>query len=146
MSGGAVPMPEFLLTFGQQYARDLHPTFDLAHPDGWVTIVAEDYRTARKCAVENFERWWSDLYPAEDVTFAHLFPRGEIARFTRLPDAVRTDPWIWYCRICGATGADGDPEARDQAGLNHVNRECTCSDRPNLCQSEHGRLLHLWRY
>jgi hypothetical protein len=80
----------FYLTFGQQYAREAHPTAGWIHPDGYVTIDAPDEATAR-----TFAHAWTcggrfcDLY-AEDSEWApprynHAwgepgYPRGELAR------------------------------------------------------------------
>jgi hypothetical protein len=54
-----------------------------AHPDGWVTVVADDYGLAREWTIENFGTAWSDLYDADEhkSTDAELYPLGELARF-----------------------------------------------------------------
>jgi hypothetical protein len=46
---------EFRITFGQRYRTETHPLLGLAHPDGWVTIEAPDYDTARAWAVLSLE-------------------------------------------------------------------------------------------
>lgn len=91
-------MAEFRLTFGVQYAREPHPVNEIAHPDGWVTIIADDYEDARWLAFREFGRCWSGLYTLDDFVrnvdpltgrpYAHpvpvdqLYPLGELARFT----------------------------------------------------------------
>lgn len=73
-------MSEFRLTFGQQYRREPHPTFAAAHPDGWVTIVADTFEQARELVVREFGERWSGLYDPEDQDGLELYPLGELAR------------------------------------------------------------------
>lgn len=72
------------VTFGQQYPNEDHPAFSLADRDGWVTIIASGAADAREHAIRILSVAWSDLLP--DGTdwrgIEHLFPLGEIARFT----------------------------------------------------------------
>lgn len=60
-------------------------------------------------------------------------------------EAERTDPWRWYCRICGAEGADSDRTVSVQQAHAHLDG-CSCALRPTLGQAQAGRLLHVWRY
>jgi len=64
-------------------------------------------------------------------------------------EAARTDPWRWYCRLCGAEGSvDHGPaarEARDEAAEEHL-RETPCGRREVTAREESGRLLHVWTY
>lgn len=79
-------MPEYRVTFGQKYhSRETHPTFPDAHPDGWLTIVAPDYWTARHAAVQQLGTSWSDIMTLEtlgvgDQEWKRLFPLGELGR------------------------------------------------------------------
>lgn len=75
-------MSEFRVTWGQRYAREAHPTFAKAHPDGWLTIVAPDEHAARDVAIDHLGAAWSFLYvTAElDAAWDEYFPRGELAR------------------------------------------------------------------
>jgi hypothetical protein len=76
-------MTEFAVTFGQKYARDRHPSFPGAHPDGYVIIVADDFQAARACAIAHFGVFWCDLYgPDTWESSRRYFPAGELARFT----------------------------------------------------------------
>ena len=86
---------EFRVTFGQRYAREPHPRWAAAHPDGWVTVVADDYKAARRWAYANFGIHWSDLYAADahPSTDAELYPRGELGRFTTTGPAVWVDDY-----------------------------------------------------
>jgi len=74
-------MAEYMVTFGQRYAREPHPTFGDAHPDGWVVVEAADYEQARALVVGWLGSAWAFLYEAEDFQ-ASFFPRGELHRLT----------------------------------------------------------------
>jgi hypothetical protein len=54
--------------------------------------------------------------------------------------AARTDPWRWYCRLCGEEGSD---PSRDGAAWAHVEAAHGLGD---LRSAEAGRLLHVWSY
>jgi hypothetical protein len=64
-------------------------------------------------------------------------------------EAARTDPWRWYCRLCGAGGAVSDGlgarEYRDKAAEEHL-RETRCGRFEVCAREESGRLLHVWTY
>ena len=79
-------MPEYRVTFGQQYPREPHPSFGRANRDGWVTIVAGDYDEARAAAVAWLGTAWCDIYsPFSWALVAHHFPLGELHRITVSP-------------------------------------------------------------
>jgi hypothetical protein len=59
--------------------------------------------------------------------------------------AARTDPWRWYCRLCGAKGEAADPGTRDQAGLAHL-EQTPCGRHGITGWVTTGRLLHVWTY
>lgn len=100
--GKAAALREYRITFGQKYAREAHPVFPAAHPDGWVTILASDYASARATAFASLGRFWGDLYDMElkgnrflgDVlghaTDWSLFPRGELGRIAATPEGPST--------------------------------------------------------
>lgn len=75
-------MPEYRITFGQQYPREPHPRLpDIAHHDGWLTIIANDEDAARELAFQIAGEHWSMIYrptPADD--FWGIFPLGELLR------------------------------------------------------------------
>jgi hypothetical protein len=67
-------------------------------------------------------------------------------------EAARTDPWKWYCRLCGAKGSvnhtgdlEADEKARDAAGLAHLT-ETACGRHDVRGWEKSGRLLHVWTY
>ena len=67
-------------------------------------------------------------------------------------EAARTDPWRWYCRLCGATGSvdhsgdrGTDEMARDVAGMTHLT-ETRCGRHDVRGWEKSGRLLHVWTY
>jgi hypothetical protein len=76
----------FYFTFGHKYAYKAHPNYPNANPNGWVTIMAADFYTARMKSVEIFGQG-----PGGAVLFASqyddsnfepkYFPAGEIERF-----------------------------------------------------------------
>jgi hypothetical protein len=80
-------MPDFYLTFGTNHTPGRHPNLDVADPDGWVTITAPDYLTARAVAVYLAGSAWSMLYTdPTDVLATYggepIFPRGQLAAYT----------------------------------------------------------------
>jgi hypothetical protein len=64
-------------------------------------------------------------------------------------EAARTDPWRWYCRLCGATGAVDDGrgarERRDEEAAGHLSGT-PCGQHEIRGRTESGRLLHVWTY
>lgn len=60
-------------------------------------------------------------------------------------EAARTDPWRWYCRLCGATGEDPDRGGRDWEAGEHL-RTTACGRHEIAGCRESGRLLHVWTY
>lgn len=67
----------FFLTFGLRYRREGHPTFEAAHPDGYVTVWAYTYEEARRIVAERIGSRFCGLYEAEhfDPSF---YPLGSI--------------------------------------------------------------------
>ena len=60
-------------------------------------------------------------------------------------EAARTDPWRWYCRLCGAAGEDPDRGGRDWEAGEHL-RTTPCGRHVVVGTAEAGRLLHVWTY
>lgn len=83
-------MKEFRFTFGQRYRREVHPCLAEAHPDGWMTVEAEDYDQAREIAVSELGADWAFQYeePFDEQEWARLYPLGEIG----------------WCQIAGKIG------------------------------------------
>lgn len=79
-------MPKFFVTFGQKYFHDPHPLGDVANPNGWVEVEAQNELDARKQVIGLIEDKWSMLYTEEEFTsekyaFEEMrtmdyFPRG----------------------------------------------------------------------
>jgi hypothetical protein len=59
-------------------------------------------------------------------------------------ERTRTDPWRWYCRICGTEGEDSERLVRDMGGVLHL--QICGGGRPTWCREEYGRLSHIWSY
>ena len=57
----------------------------------------------------------------------------------------RTDPWRWYCRICGAKGKAPESSERDEAARAHLDGT-GCGRHEVTGWSQSGRLLHVWTY
>ena len=60
-------------------------------------------------------------------------------------EAARTDPWRWYCRICGAKGEAPESSERDEAARAHLD-ETECGRHEVTGWTGSGRLLHVWTY
>jgi hypothetical protein len=83
MSEEEKPMQEFYVSFGQKYRHETHPRIPEIHPDGWLTIVAKNYTSARAHAFATMGPAWCMLYDAAEFEkMKHHFPRGEIVRLT----------------------------------------------------------------
>lgn len=69
---------QIYVTFGVQYARTPHPRLSFAHPDGYLSVEAPDYETARRTAVQITGGAFAFDYAERpsDITY----PRGELAR------------------------------------------------------------------
>lgn len=69
------------ITFGMQYAREPHPTFPAAHPNGYFVIEAPTAVACRELAVLLFQRHWAfDYGEAEFDPSFH--PLGELGRIS----------------------------------------------------------------
>lgn len=60
--------------------------------------------------------------------------------------AERTDPWRWYCRLCGAEGEHEDRVASREGAYAHIADGQRCGRGRFQGVSECGRLLHVWTY
>lgn len=70
-------MPKFNVTFGVQYSREPHPTLGIIHPNGYVSIIAEDEESARSEIFRLIGPSWAFIYPEGEITPA-LYPLGEL--------------------------------------------------------------------
>ncbi len=57
----------------------------------------------------------------------------------------RTDPWRWYCRICGAEGEAAEEAVRDLDAAAHL-EDTPCGRHAVTGWVTSGRLLHVWSY
>jgi hypothetical protein len=79
---------KFYVTFGQRYAREEHPSFPEAHPDGWVEVIADTEYAARVLTKKRLGTAWSHMYTEKiwkkyeenENSFAR-FPRGSLGTF-----------------------------------------------------------------
>lgn len=79
-------MGTFIITFGQQYPRESHPTFPAASRDGWVSVEAEDYDAAKQIADRELAGQYSTIYPQESFEgSAELYPAGQLGELPLLP-------------------------------------------------------------
>jgi hypothetical protein len=88
---------EFFVTFGQMYAREPHPAFLAAHPDGYLVVEAAGYDQARAAVVALLGQRWSDLYTSESwartrAELGDLYPLGELGRFKAGPPEEQERP------------------------------------------------------
>jgi len=91
---------EYRVTFGQKYRGETHPSFPEAHPDGWLTIVAEDRGQARAAAAAKLGREWCDMYGPESWPHvSHYFPLGELGRIDAASAVLPGRPVT--CDRCG---------------------------------------------
>jgi hypothetical protein len=115
-------MPEFYVTFGQQYPREPHPTFPEAHRDGWATIVAESVAGAREIAVRELGRHWAFIYAEGEIDKSY-YPAGELERFDAVGRICRT------CRLPDAIKPSHTGSPRCKSGSvasGGKNTHCTC--------------------
>lgn len=68
----------FYFTFGQKYRHQPHPRSGPAHPDGWVTVEADDANAARVDMFRHYGPFWAMQYDQEPSR--QTFPRGELCR------------------------------------------------------------------
>lgn len=59
---------------------------------------------------------------------------------------ARTDPWRWYCRLCGAEGENADRTVTYEQAMAHVASGQPCGRGVNVGEVQSGRLLHVWTY
>lgn len=72
-------MNEYYVTFGDMYRYEPHPS-GWPHPDGYLTIVAPDYDTARAKAFEVLGSQFAFMY--KKLPNGDYFPLGELMRIT----------------------------------------------------------------
>lgn len=59
--------------------------------------------------------------------------------------AARTDPWRWYCRLCGGKGQADTEQERDALGRAHL-AGTRCGRHEVTGWEKAGRLLHVWTF
>lgn len=60
--------------------------------------------------------------------------------------AERTDPWRWYCRLCGEEGESDSRVVSREAAYAHIADGQVCGRGAVKDQAESGRLLHVWSW
>ena len=61
-------------------------------------------------------------------------------------EAQRTDPWRWYCRLCGAEGESDSRLVSREAAYAHIADGQPCGRGIHKADDGHGRLLHVWSW
>ena len=70
-------MSNYFVTFGQKYAREPHPTFPGAHPDGVLRVVAEDEDDAHRLVFDTIGTHWAFLYSEDRLAKSmNFYPYG----------------------------------------------------------------------
>jgi hypothetical protein len=83
---------DYVVTFGQKYARETHPLLPEAHPDNWVVIEAPGLGEAREAAYGALADLWCDAYsPQTWAEISGLFPGREVARYRYVPGTSSDD-------------------------------------------------------
>lgn len=75
-------MKEFFITFGVKYAREPHPYFHKANPNGYVVVEAPSEDIARRIARAKTANMYAFIYPRDNFDSSY-HPKGEIER------------WVW---------------------------------------------------
>lgn len=74
-------MAEFKVTFGPIYRNKQHPKVGWAHPDGYMTVVAENEDEARIKIHDLLGEHWAFIFPTDKME-DKFFPLGELYRLT----------------------------------------------------------------
>jgi hypothetical protein len=61
-------------------------------------------------------------------------------------EAARTDPWRWYCRLCGETGESQERVVVMADAHGHIDDGQPCGHGRVKAESIAGRLLHVWSW
>lgn len=70
---------KIIVTFGQKYAYEAHPSYPAAHPDLWVEVEADTVEGCYEIIQETFGQFYAFSYSEENWIkqgSAELFPRG----------------------------------------------------------------------
>lgn len=78
------------ITFGQKYRTERHPSWPLAHPDGWLRVTAASYEQARAVGVAITDSLYAFDYPTEHFQREH-FPLGELHHIEVAPGPLPLD-------------------------------------------------------
>jgi|GEM_PF-5390742 len=78
------------VTFGQRYRRERHPSFPVAHPDGYLVVMGRglvlDEEAARTAVLYLCGTGWCMIYGSLADLSPHLYPMGPLATLTVLRD------------------------------------------------------------
>ena len=72
--------PTFFITFGIKYSTECHPAYRIAHPDGYVAVVADNQQVAMQLAHIVYDGHFAEVRPEWDFK-TDRYPLGEIRRF-----------------------------------------------------------------
>lgn len=83
-------LTEFRVTFGMKYARAGHPVMREVHPEGWLTVYAEDRSAVAAAMSEHFDNAYAFTYTVDRFDEA-FHPRGPFARMAVLARGIRIE-------------------------------------------------------
>lgn len=87
---------QLVITFGDRYRREFHPTFKEAHPDMVLAVRGEDYWSARELAFAFLQGKFAFDYPVQGPPNMDNYPRGVthvLSRFGVLTKAEDEKAW-----------------------------------------------------
>lgn len=74
-------MIDLYVTFGMKYAREPHPTYPKAHPDGWLRITAPTVEDAFNLIARRIGTAYAFYYTSANFE-PHWHPMGELDHWT----------------------------------------------------------------
>lgn len=95
-------MKPYSVTFGQRYAREPHPRWAAAHPDGWLVVWANDWEDLRTWLHDNLDGLWAFEYEGEAPSSPELYSRGVLA----VADTEHPLTVVDNCALCDLTLTD----------------------------------------
>lgn len=83
-----IRLQDYHVTFGVQYRHEPHPVLSFPNlPDGYVTVEAPDWETARAVTNALFGDRYAFMYDAATHDTSY-YPAGELARYGWLKDEL----------------------------------------------------------
>ncbi len=87
-------MAEFRVTFGQRYRNEPHP-LGWPHPDGWLSVIADNYDIARGVTEGLLKSRFAFMYSEGDYGFPteDAYPMGELMKLVITTESAQlTEP------------------------------------------------------